>query len=223
MIHLLHRIVLVTGHYGSGKTSLSVNLALALGRAGKRVVLCDLDIVNPYFRSADFEGLMHREGIETISPTFANTNLDTPSLGAGLSAAIRQPEKTVIVDVGGDDAGAVALGRYAPEIAKGRYSMLYVYNHYRYLTLEPAGALEILQEIEAASRLQHQFIINNSNLGEETSVSVIERSFPACSELSKQSGLPIACVSAPRRMAEMLSCREPVFPIDLYVKKPWES
>ncbi len=223
MIHLLHRIILVTGHYGSGKTNFSVNLALACRQAGKRVVLCDLDIVNPYFRSADFEELMHCRGIETISPTFANTNLDTPSLGAGLSAAIQQPEKTVIVDVGGDDAGAVALGRYAPEIAKGAYSMLYIYNRYRYLTREAADALEILQEIAAASRLRHQFIINNSNLGEETDCQVVEGSFAACEELSKQSGLPVACVCAPRAIAGELSCGQPVFPIDLYVKKPWES
>lgn len=222
MIHLLHRIILVTGHYGSGKTNLSLNLALACRHAGQKVVLCDLDIVNPYFRSADFEEQMHREGIETVSPVFANTNLDTPALSAGVSAALSRQDKMVIIDVGGDDAGAIALGRYAPEIAKQPYSMLYVYNCYRYLTQKPEDALEILDEIRAASRLQPHFIVNNSNLGEETDAAVIERSFIPCGELAKKSGLPVLCVSAPRGIAEKLSGSGPVFPIALYVKKPWE-
>lgn len=223
MLNLLSRIVLVTGHYGSGKTNFSVNLALELRRAGRKVALCDLDIVNPYFRSADFEGLMRREGIETISPTFANTNLDVPSLGAGLSAVLAQPDKTVVVDVGGDDAGAVALGRYAPAIARQGYTMLYVYNHYRYLTRDPADALEILEEIHVASRLRGSFIVNNSNLGGETDAAVIERSFAPCGELSALSALPVLCVTAPRALADSLSYSGRVFPVDLYVKKPWEA
>lgn len=223
MIDKLRRIILITGHYGSGKTTFAVNLALCCRQAGQRVVLCDLDIVNPYFRSADFEGRMHEQGIETISPVFANTNLDTPSLGPGLSAAIAQPGKTVIVDAGGDDAGAIALGRYAPEIARQDYCMLYIYNHYRYLTRQAADALDILREIETASRLRCHYLVNNSNLGEETDAATVERALPACGQLSEKSGLPVLCVSAPRDIAPQLKCDEAVFPLTLYVKKPWES
>lgn len=223
MIHQLQRIILITGHYGSGKTTFAVNLALCCRQAGQQVVLCDLDIVNPYFRSADFEGLMHEKGIETISPIFANTNLDTPSLGPGLSAAIAQPGKTVIVDVGGDDAGAIALGRYAPEIARQDYCMLYIYNPYRYLTMQAADALEILREIEAASRLRCHYIIGNPNLGEETDADTVKRALPACRQLAKESGLPVLCVSAPQDIAPQLQLDEAAFPLTLYVKKPWEA
>lgn len=227
----LNRVILLTGHYGSGKTNLAVNLALDLRKTGRQVVLCDLDIVNPYFRSADFESIMHDRGIETISPAYANTNLDIPVLGPGLSAVVRQTEKTVIVDVGGDDAGAVALGRYAAEIAARPYSMLYVYNHYRYLTREAEEAFEVLKEINASSRLKCTGIVNNSNLGNETDWSVMERSFSFCDQLGRISWLPVHFTAVDRRLLQEYDVLQEnlpensipcVYPIDIYVKKPWE-
>lgn len=218
----LERIILVTGHYGSGKTNLSVNLALKLQEAGRQVVLCDLDIVNPYFRSADFERLMHEKGIGTISPTFANTNLDLPSLGGGLSALLRTGDKTIIVDVGGDDAGATALGRYAPDIQRGAYTMLYVYNHYRYLTQEAADALEVLNAIKAVSRLECTHIVNNSNLSYETSAEDIEHAIAPCQELSRIARLPVLFTTVPRAVYPAFEGREGFLPIEVYVKKPWE-
>lgn len=210
-------VILVTGHYGCGKTSLSVSLALDSRLAGYDVTLCDLDIVNPYFRSADFEALMHRNGIATISPTFANTNLDIPVLGPGLSAVVRKREQVVIVDVGGDDAGAVALGRYAPELCVSGYNMLYVYNHYRYLTREAADAAALLEDICGASRLRATHIVNNSNLGEETGRACIAASAPACRELCRLSGLPLAFTAAPKAAAG-----EDEYPLRMLVHKPWE-
>lgn len=211
-------VILVTGHYGCGKTSLSVNLALDCRQAGYDVTLCDLDIVNPYFRSADFEELMHRNGIATISPTFANTNLDIPVIGPGLSAAVRKRGQAVIVDVGGDDAGAVALGRYAPELAVSGYNMLYVYNHYRYLTREAADASQLLEDICGASRLRATHIVNNSNLGGETDRACIDASMPSCRELCELSGLPLAFTAAP----ETIAC-EDEYPLRILVRKPWEG
>lgn len=218
MIESLERIILVTGHYGSGKTNLAVNLALDLKAAGKDIVLCDLDIVNPYFRSADFSGLMREKGIEAISPVFANTNLDVPSLGAGPAAAIADATKTVVVDVGGDDAGAVALGRYAPEICKRPYTHLFVYNYYRYLTQEVGDALQMIKEIAAASRLSFTGVVNNSNLGSETQAETIERSKAPCNALCQQSGLPLCFTAAPRRL-HLPAC----YAVDIYVRPPWEK
>ena len=53
-----HRLTIVTGHYGTGKTEFSVNLALALAKEGRPVALADLDIVNPYFRSRERRSLL---------------------------------------------------------------------------------------------------------------------------------------------------------------------
>ena len=114
MIDSMKRITIVTGHYGSGKTNFAVNLAVDLCRKGKSVVLVDLDIVNPYFRSADFKEQLTEMGIEMICPVYANTNLDIPALGADIYSVFNKDDgRYIIFDVGGDDAGAAALGRYS--------------------------------------------------------------------------------------------------------------
>ena len=134
MLTNLKRIVLVVGHYGSGKTNFSVNLAVDLKAAGRDVILVDLDIVNPYFRSADFGALLEERGIGLIAPVYARSNLDVPALDGRLDAVI-ESDKTLVIDVGGDDAGAAALGRYSAMIREaGGCDMLYVVNAYRYLT-----------------------------------------------------------------------------------------
>lgn len=222
LLSSLSRVILVTGHYGSGKTNLSVNLALDYRRMGRDVVLCDLDIVNPYFRSADFENLMHQNGIATISPTFANTNLDIPAVGPGLSAAVAQENKTVIVDVGGDDAGAIVLGRYAPDLCAHGYSMLYVYNHYRCLTRDASDACEVLDAIRCASRLEPTHVVNNSNLGDETDAECIAASAAQCQDLCRLCSLPLLFTTIPQHLVGEAPL-EGMYPVKIYVRKPWET
>ena len=115
LLEQLNRIVIVTGHYGSGKTNLSVNLAMSLRAAGEEVALVDLDIVNPYFRSADFAALAEENGIRLIAPVYARSNLDIPALDGRLDAEL-DGGRRIVIDVGGDDAGAAALGRYSAHI-----------------------------------------------------------------------------------------------------------
>ena len=139
MLETLRRIILVTGHYGCGKTNLAINLAADLAAEGRKVVLCDLDIVNPYFRSADFGSKAQEMGIEMIVPPFARTNVDAPVVNPRLDGAIRQRDRQVVIDVGGDDAGAAAVGRYSRAILEqGEYTFLYVINHSRPLVADPA-------------------------------------------------------------------------------------
>ena len=111
-------LTLVCGHYGTGKTNLSINLAVECARSGKDVVLVDLDIVNPYFRSSDYADVLKKENVRVVGPIFANSNADTPSLPAEMGTVLADESKIVIVDVGGDDVGATALGRYAEIITK---------------------------------------------------------------------------------------------------------
>ncbi len=224
MFESLKRIIIVTGHYGSGKTNLSVNLALDLKRAGKEVTLVDLDIVNPYFRSADFKELMNKNGISMITPTFANTNLDIPSISINLNGVIHDKNRVTILDVGGDDAGAAALGGYARSILDtGDYTMLYVVNRYRYLTQSTQEAVQILREIETTSRLKATHIVNNSNLAFTTTKEDIERSAEYAKEIAKECGLPLWGSSVMKEVAKQLNDMPGIYPVEIYVRTIWNQ
>lgn len=222
MLGALQKIIVVTGHYGSGKTNLSGNLALDLRRQGEEVTLADLDIVNPYFRSADFEELAAANGMRLITPQFANSNLDVPALTAGLDAGFGG-EGRLIIDVGGDDAGAFALGRFAPRIREKGYSMLYVLNCFRYLTRAPQEAADLMRKIEGASRLRVTHLCNNSNLAGTTAREDVLRSLEFAGEVARLTGLPLLFTAVDRELARQLADLEGIYPVDIIVKLPWNE
>lgn len=223
MIDSMKRITIVTGHYGSGKTNFAVNLAVDLCRKGKSVVLVDLDIVNPYFRSADFKEQLTEMGIEMICPVYANTNLDIPALGADIYSVFNKDDgRYIIFDVGGDDAGAAALGRYSHLIQQEEFDMLYVVNCYRYLTRHPQEALEILWEIETTARIPVTGIVNNSNLGSQTTIQDITNAMEYGAEVAALAGVPITANAVRRDLAASLT-EKLVYPVDIYVLPPWEK
>ena len=216
-------LTLVCGHYGTGKTNLSINLAVECAREGKDVVLVDLDIVNPYFRSSDYADILRKENIKVVGPIFANSNADTPSLPAEMGTVLADTSKTVIVDVGGDDVGATALGRYADIISKRGYEMIYVINRYRSMTSTPEDAAEILVEIERACGLRATSIVNNSHLKQITTAETVLDSVHFADCTAKMLGLPISFTTAPRGVADALNNIPNVYPIDIYVRTPWEQ
>ena len=218
----MEKVIVVTGHYGSGKTNLALNLALQAREAGEDVTLCDLDIVNPYFRTADFKDIASRKNIKLLASDYANSNLDIPALAGGLEPAVRGGG-TVIIDVGGDDAGAMALGRYAKTIKAKPYTMLYVVNAYRYLMENPADAAELLREIEKASRLTVTHIVNCSNLCKETTARDIIQSQAYADEVSKLAGKPLLFTAADARIIEGLAGIQNIFSVGVYVKPPWDK
>ena len=226
MLEQLKRIIVIVGHYGSGKTNLSVNLALHMNAIGKQVALVDLDIVNPYFRSADFSELMQQHGIELISPVYARTNLDIPALTGRLDAEI-DTDKTLIIDVGGDDAGAAALGRYSASIRNaGGCDMLYVVNAYRYLTRTAQDAAEILEEIQRASRLTATGVVNNSNLANATTAQDVAATDQFARDIAEKYGVPMLFTAVDQHIASETYALIPsgkVFPVQIFVKKPWED
>ena len=186
------RLTLFAGHYGSGKTNIAVNYALLLAKEQKKVCIADLDIVNPYFRTKDSAKVLEAAGVELISPKFANSNVDLPALPAESYRLVRDKSIYGIMDIGGDDRGAYALGRFVPDIvAEGDYRMVFVANCCRPLTRTPEDALEIMREIEAACGLRFTCIVNNSNLGELTDPQVLTDSLPFVEKLCELSGLPL--------------------------------
>ena len=214
------RLTLFAGHYGSGKTNIAVNYALQLAREGKKVCIADLDIVNPYFRTADSADVLKEAGIDLISPKFANSNVDLPALPAEAYRLVEDKSSYGIMDIGGDDRGAYALGRYTPFIKKeDNYRMIFVANCYRALTRTATDALEVMREIEAACGLQFTDIVNNSHLGNFTDVQTLLDSQPFIDQLCELSGLPLYLTTVRADLAEEVAAHIPnVLPLQLQEK-----
>lgn len=191
------RVTLLSGHYGSGKTNVAVNLALMLAGMRGNVAVADLDIVNPYFRSLDSREELERAGIRMICSAYANTNLDVPALPQEMYAIVDDRTLSAVVDVGGDERGALALGRISDRIREENdYDMLLVVNRFRPLTRDAESVYEIMREIEDASRLPFTGIINDSNLGSETTAETVLESVPFGREVSERCGLPLVYTAA---------------------------
>lgn len=214
------RLTLFAGHYGSGKTNIAVNYALHLAKEGKQVCIADLDIVNPYFRTADSRQELEKAGVELISPQFANSNVDLPALPAQAYKLVQDKRFYGIMDIGGDDRGAYALGRYVPYMKQEKnYRMAYVANCYRPLTRTAAEALEVMREIEEACGLAFTDIVNNSNLAAETDAPAVLDSLDFIRELSALSGLPVFMTTVRADLAEALREHIPnILPLRLQEK-----
>lgn len=219
------KIIVVTGHFGSGKTNFSAALALHLAAEGKAVTVVDFDLVNPYFRTADFKEAFAKRGITLRAPDYANTNVDIPSVQFDLGG-LAAGEGHLIIDVGGDEDGAVALGRYSHVLNSyaetDELDMLGVVSFRRYLTRSAADAAEYLRGIERASRMKLTHLVNNTNLGMETAAEMIAESMPEFDALCREMALPAACVTVPdfaetpENVPEELLFRVPVV-----VRLPW--
>lgn len=291
VLALLAPVTVITGHYGVGKTNLALNLALDAAEAGYEVILADLDVVNPYFRSTEYRTTLEAAGVRLVAPVFAEAgaSLDVPSLTGGVEAALaeayaraaseepiapsatseeapssRQAERgqakggarpwlatttrraesdgtrgpddrearplRLIIDVGGDDAGATALGRFAPAVEAGPHALWYVVNPYRNLTAGAEGALEVLREVEAKARLAASAVVANPHLKAETDASTVADALPTARAVAEAAGLPLAFVTAPKRLAqrernELRAQAQDafVYPVDVVVRTPWET
>jgi len=199
------RVTLFSGHYGSGKTNIAVNYALHLAEKGLPVTIADLDIVNPYCRTKDSAEDLKTAGVRLISSAYANSNVDVPALPAELYALTEDKSRYAVLDVGGDDRGALALGRYAPAILEeGNYESIFVANFYRPLTPTAEAALEVMREIELAAKIPFTAIVHNSNLGEETKGEDVLMMEKEAERLSEITGLPLLFTAADARLSGVL-------------------
>lgn len=214
------RVLLLCGHYGSGKTNIAVNLAQRIKREYPTVTLADLDIVNPYFRSKDSATELEEAGIRLICSNYANSNVDIPALPPDLYALTDDRRMHAIIDVGGDDRGALVLGRLAPAIlSENDYEMLMVINCYRPLTRDAASTLEVMREIEVAGGIRFTALVNNSNLGAETTAEDVLASLDYAQEVATMSNLPVVMTTADERLQEELQDKIPdLFPLKLQKK-----
>ncbi|MBR2151971.1 MAG: ParA family protein [Clostridia bacterium] len=212
------KIIIVCGHYGVGKTNFSLNLALSL--KGK-TALCDMDVVNPYFRSGDYAEFLKNRGIDVVAPVALGTTVDAPFISPKVKALFCGDYDTVIFDAGGDDAGATALGQFSNDIKNVGYEMLYVINKYREQTTSPEAPVEILREIETASRLKATALCNNSHLCDETTSDIVRDALPFAEEVSKITGLPIKYTVIREDLVKDFPDVPNVFPVSRMVLPPW--
>lgn len=226
----MKRITLFAGHYGSGKTNIALNYARHLKKAaGTKVAIADLDIVNPYFRTKDSKDALAADGIELVVSDFANSNVDFPALPKEIYSLVAQENDTplststsnlqpyVVIDVGGDDRGALALGRYVDDIrASNDYEMLGVINFSRPLTRTPEDAVEVLREIEYACKLPFTGLVNNTNLGQESSAANVLESMSLAKRTAELMNIPLRFTCVPRSLEPELRGKiENLFALDI--------
>lgn len=215
------RIKAVVGHYGSGKTEFSLNMALAARAAGRRALVADMDIVNPFFRSAEQGERLKRAGVELIAPPYALTGVDLPVLSPEIYAIFEQPERFCVLDVGGDDAGAAALGGLSGRLAAQGADLYYVVNPYRPFSNTVERVMEMMERIQRRARLQVTGLVNNANLGEETGAEELLVGRTLLEKVSRRCGVPVVCECGFEGVLQQLPPGPPSFPIARYLMPEW--
>jgi len=219
------RINIFTGDYGSGKTEISINYALELAAKNDKVKIVDLDIVNPYFRSREAKEPLMEADVEVVAPAGKLVQADLPALPPQILGAIQDKNSKLIFDVGGEENGTIALGRFRQYLDEVETNVNFVINPNRPFTGDSAGVKEVINKIEKASRLKVDYLISNPNLGRETKVNDIIEGHKQLEEISEELGIPIKFLVISQEMIDRVNLEEfsvPVFTLKLFMKAPWE-
>jgi hypothetical protein len=209
----------IVGHYGSGKTEIALNAAVYLRNLGRKVRLADLDIVNPFFRSAEKSDMLLSLGIEAIEPPFARSAVDLPILGPEVLRAFAPDGATAILDVGGDDAGAGALGRYKPQLDAARAELYYVVNPFRPRSHDRDQIAALLPRVEARARVRVTGLIANANLGGYTTPETILEGRDLIAQISAETGIPVVAECGLPHVLQ--GGPYPQFPLVRYLLPEW--
>lgn len=219
-------IEIFTGHFGSGKTEIVLNRAVALAEEGIPVHVVDLDIVKPYFRSREARTLLAEVDVKLIMPNKGWEDADLPVISPGILGALTSAEGEILVDVGGDSNGALALAAFAPVLQKRGYRMFMVINPYRPFTGDLAHVQKMLKEIEHSSRLRVDGIVSNPNLGKMTEWEDLLAGYAQVQAVAEALALPVLLKAVTKRWAERwqqeVAPAGPWQPIKNFLLPPWE-
>ena len=223
------RVMVVTGHYGSGKTEFCVSLALRLAEAGfapyGKLALVDLDIANPYFRSRERRELLENAGVKVYGSAYEHEiTAELPALGANLRAPLEDRDCRVIVDVGGNDSGAVVLNQFGKYFSPEDALFLIVVNANRPETRDLEGALEHLRAIERKTGRAIDGVINNCHLLLETDAACVAKGHALCRALCERTGKILWCDTYPAPIvpAEQVEGKyEHLLPVGMYMRPSW--
>ena len=202
-----------TGHFGSGKTETAVNFAIDLKKQkpSAKVALIDMDIINPFFRSADAKDVLESFGVRVETMLYANTNVDVPALTGRMGSVISDRDTYVILDVGGDDLGARACGYYAEDIASRDHTIFFVLNPYRPFTKDVSGASKIFRETEEATLLKIDALADNSNLLEYTDGACIAKGGLQADLFAAHEGIPVLLRTVMSKNNEALAAAKALY------------
>lgn len=221
--HRMRRLQIITGHYGTGKTEYAVNLALSLARADKKLALADLDIVNPYFRAYEQAERLREAGIRVIVSSCGGA-VDMPAIDPAVLSLFQDKSWSGVIDIGGDPIGAHVLARFVDELHAEDFDLLFVVNANRPETHDLEKALASLRGVEAACGQKMTGLVNNTHLCAQTTAGEILKGAALAHALSEATGLPVVHHAVQRcfvpEVCEQLA--EPILPLDIYMKKPWE-
>ncbi len=218
------RIRIIVGHYGSGKTEFAVNYALKLSEESDKVSIIDLDIVNPYFRTREKKNLLKSHGIELISNSFGkDITAELPSLSANINAPLQNPDRQVILDVGGDAVGTRALARYKKFFTKDAYDLFFVVNANRPETDTLKKTLVYLQSIETEMGVKVTGLINNTHMLQNTSVEDIMKGDCLATELSNYLKVPVKYTCCIEKISKdiPLKIKGELFIIQMIMREKW--
>lgn len=220
----MSRIRIFSGHFGSGKTEIAINYALNMAKFGKKVAIVDIDIVNPYFCIRAIKDLLEDAGIRVISSNLSYVNAELMVIPSEVNAIFNDKSYEVVIDIGGDDVGAVVLGQYNQYFKKESYEMYFVINNNRPFTADSKSTEEFLNQIEKASRLKITHLISNTNLSYETKVEHILKGDKVVLQMSQKLNIPYKYIVCTRDLKNQVEgkVKGEIFPIDIYMKKYWE-
>lgn len=223
---LKEEIIIFTGSFGSGKTEIAINQAIEALKRQENVIMVDLDIVNPYFRSRDMREKLKEIGIKVIAPPGKFAIADLPIISPEIKGTIEDSERKLIIDLGGDDVGARSIASFYPVLKNIGYQMYMVINPYRPFTQNSEEIQRMLQEIEQSSRLKISSLISNPNLGEQTDLEIIEKGHNIVKEASKKLCLPIKYLTIEKSIHQKIGehdFREKIMLIHRYMSLPWDE
>lgn len=217
------RIRIIIGHYGSGKSEFSVNYAIKLAKMGKKVALADLDIVNMYFRSRERAVEMEDLGIRVIGSQVDSPAVGVPSISAEVLAPLQDTSYEAVLDVGGDQVGARALGRYVDYFKEGNYDMFFVLNANRPETQTVEKVMEYMVKIEDVSRAKITGIINNTHLLKSTTVEDVLKGEKLALEVSERTNIELKYNAVLEDLVKDLpmDLKGEIFPIKMYMRDEW--
>ncbi|MTI79390.1 MAG: hypothetical protein FH758_00700 [Firmicutes bacterium] len=216
-------VTIFTGNLGSGKTEIAINYALNLRKQHQKVYLVDLDIINPYFRTRLARESLEDAGLNVVCPAAEMANADVPALSPAIRGAMQVENGFCVCDVGGDDVGAIALGRFKPFLPSQRYNFYFVVNACRPLTGTVEGIEKMFRSVEDTSRLQASALVNNTNLGAETDADVVIEGLEVVKQAAEKLNLPVAFTTARQEIVPKLKDKglSNVLPLDFYMLPPW--